>query len=266
MNEGQEKLVDSIISRLTDSDATRETDVGGEPADLAALGAESVDALEQELELAAAAAALAFAQQHAEPMPASMRQRLAEAASLRAASNVTPIGRAARPQPAPAPRRGALFATAGWAAAAMLLVVLVVGTLREPGLDAPDPATQRLALLERPATIRSEWAPPDVAEFSGVTGDVVWNDDEQSGFLRLTGMPANDPSVAQYQLWIVDPDRDANPVDGGVFDIPAASGEVIIPINAKLAVDDPAAFAITREKPGGVVVSGGPLLVVASTG
>ena len=80
--------------------------------------------------------------------------------------------------------------------------------------------------------------------------------------MRLVGMPVNDPKVRQYQLWIVDPDRDARPVDGGVFDVTDA-GEVIIPIDAKLAVSDPAAFAITVEKPGGVVKSAGPLQVVA---
>ena len=79
-------------------------------------------------------------------------------------------------------------------------------------------------------------------------------------------MPANDPGQSQYQLWIVDPDRSAQPVDGGVFDIPSGTKEVIIPIDAKLDVSKPQAFAITLEKPGGVVVSAGPLLVVAAAG
>jgi anti-sigma-K factor RskA len=74
------------------------------------------------------------------------------------------------------------------------------------------------------------------------------------GFMRLIGMPINDPLQEQYQLWIIDPLRDDEPVDGGVFDI-AESGEVIVPIQAKLHVTKPAAFAITIEKPGGVVVS-----------
>lgn len=46
------------------------------------------------------------------------------------------------------------------------------------------------------------------------------------------------------------------PVDGGVFDVPANAGEVVIPIRASLMVRKPAAFAVTVEKPGGVVVSG----------
>ncbi len=45
------------------------------------------------------------------------------------------------------------------------------------------------------------------------------------------------------------------PIDGGVFDIPAGATEVVIPINARLAVNDPAMFAVTIERPGGVVVS-----------
>lgn len=63
-------------------------------------------------------------------------------------------------------------------------------------------------------------------------------------------MPANDPTVSKYQLRIVDPERDASPVDGVVFDVPAGTQEVFIPVNAKLAVSNPAAFAITREQPG----------------
>ena len=44
------------------------------------------------------------------------------------------------------------------------------------------------------------------------------------------------------------------PVDGGTFDV-NADGEVIIPINAKVKALNPQAFAITMEKPGGVMVS-----------
>ena len=53
---------------------------------------------------------------------------------------------------------------------------------------------------------------------------------------------------------IIDPSRDEKPVDGGVFDI-ASFGESIVAIQAKLRVNKPTVFAITVEKPGGVVVS-----------
>lgn len=54
--------------------------------------------------------------------------------------------------------------------------------------------------------------------------------------------------------------RRACPVDGGVFEInaaraDAATGEVIVPVTAKLRVRGPTLFAVTVEKPGGVVVS-----------
>ena len=67
----------------------------------------------------------------------------------------------------------------------------------------------------------------------------------------------NDPAMRQYQLWIFDGGRDKRyPVDGGVFDIPANATEVVLPIRAALPVLSPKAFAVTIEKPGGVVVSG----------
>jgi anti-sigma-K factor RskA len=91
--------------------------------------------------------------------------------------------------------------------------------------------------------------------YSQMTGNVVWSDELQEGYMTLTNLPANDPASKQYQLWIVDPDRDEKPVDGGVFDIPAHATTAVIPIRNPLAVTDPKAFVITLEQPGGVVVS-----------
>ena len=90
-----------------------------------------------------------------------------------------------------------------------------------------------------------------------LSGDVVWDPATQRGFLHFSGLAPNDPAVHQYQIWIFDAGRDKRyPVDGGVFDVPANAGEVVIPIRASLMVRKPAAFAVTVEKPGGVVVSG----------
>ncbi len=80
----------------------------------------------------------------------------------------------------------------------------------------------------------------------------------QQGYLRFRGIPANDPRLEQYQLWIADASRTPpEPVDGGVFNTPqsTATGDVIIPFEAKLPVGKPAAFVVTVEQPGGVVVS-----------
>lgn len=102
--------------------------------------------------------------------------------------------------------------------------------------------------------IQVEWKAGKTPLQESVSGDVVWSSSYQKGFMRLIGLPINDPLQEQYQLWIIDPLRDDEPVDGGVFDI-SQPGEVIVPIQAKLRVTKPAAFAITIEKPGGVVVS-----------
>jgi anti-sigma-K factor RskA len=73
--------------------------------------------------------------------------------------------------------------------------------------------------------------------------------------MRFRGLPVNTPSKEQYQLWIFAKNQsDSTPIDGGVFDI-TSTEEVIIPINAKLFVQDAFMFAVTIEKPGGVVVS-----------
>ena len=155
--------------------------------------------------------------------------------------------------------------SAGWFAAAAAVVAAIF--IARP-MATLEPVTQSYAqareeLVARPDTLTIAWQPPTEAGYENVTGDVVWNNETQSGYMRLVGLPANDASVAQYQLWIVDPERDERPVDGGVFDV-GPGGEVIVPIDAKLDIIEPAAFAITLEKPGGVVVSAGPLLVVAA--
>lgn len=201
------------------------------------------------------------------PMPEHLRNRILAAAPLqpkKATDNATVVN--IRPAEQRLAKSSKVWQQplVGWAVAAMLALALVV--LR-PDSGTSDLGVQRASLISEAsdATVTA-WAPPDDPRFSGVTGDVVWSDARQAGFMRLSGMPANDRANQQYQLWIVDPERSAQPVDGGVFDVQAGASEVIIPINAKLAVNKPAAFAITLEKTGGVVVSAGPLLVVASAG
>ena len=73
--------------------------------------------------------------------------------------------------------------------------------------------------------------------------------------MSLVNLPVNDPTQNQYQLWIVDPERDDLPVDGGVFDIQSGALTSIIPIRNTLPINKPVAFVITLEQPGGVVKS-----------
>jgi hypothetical protein len=156
--------------------------------------------------------------------------------------------------PRPATSWGAV---GGWLAAAALLVLLLV-------LDRGDATTPELpGLSERCEALASaedlrrwDWATGPGGD-AAVTGEVLWSSAAQEGYMRFTGLAANDPTVEQYQLWIFDPTRadwDSKPVDGGVFDV-TPGGEVIVPIDPKLPVRDAVLFAVTVEKPGGVVVS-----------
>lgn len=147
-------------------------------------------------------------------------------------------------------------AIAWLAFAATLLLALRLWLVNGPADSGTKSATSaRVALLkEAPDLIRIDWSDGKTPFQSKVKGDVVWSNSRQEGYMRFVGMPQNIPTREQYQLWIIDPARDDEPIDGGVFDV-VAGEEVIVAIDAKLRVVKPAAFAITVEQPGGVVVS-----------
>lgn len=125
------------------------------------------------------------------------------------------------------------------------------------------PAEQRARLVASAPDLETlAWTATDDPNGKGATGDVVWSAAAQQGYMRFVGLAPNDRAQLQYQLWIFDATRDqAFPVDGGVFDI-ASTGEVIVPISAKLRVTKTAMFAVTIEQPGGVVVSKRERIVV----
>jgi hypothetical protein len=129
----------------------------------------------------------------------------------------------------------------------------LVAQLRNP--PPADLGDMRARLAGGGASVIS-WSSTEDPAASQASGDLVWDDRQQEGYMRFKGLAPNDPDVYQYQLWIFDATRDErHPVDGGVFDVPSGSDEVIVPIRAKLPVGEPVLFAITVEKPGGVVVS-----------
>ena len=114
------------------------------------------------------------------------------------------------------------------------------------------------ALAADPATTTINWTAleDDFLADSTPAGSVLWNPELEQGFMRFEGLPANDATREQYQLWIFDRRLpDATPIDGGVFDIEPGTTEIVVPIDAKLEVADAWRFAITLEPPGGVVVS-----------
>ena len=120
------------------------------------------------------------------------------------------------------------------------------------------------AVLENTAKdmIQFPWHSRSTA-IESISGDIIWTDRGQKGFIKITGLPMNDPIQNQYQVWILDPLKYEQPVDGGVFDVTQTDKPVIIPINPKLPISKAVAFAITLEQPGGVVVSSQPLLLTA---
>ena len=122
--------------------------------------------------------------------------------------------------------------------------------------------TEKLPLLQKFESLIQDESKTQRLEFAsasdpynGLSGEVIWNDDKQEGYMSLENLAVNDPRKNQYQLWIVDPERDELPVDGGVFDITQKDGKSIIPIRNALAINKPVAFVITLEQPGGVVKS-----------
>jgi hypothetical protein len=146
----------------------------------------------------------------------------------------------------------------GWAVAAGLAIFLVAQSLTEPKTSASRASielSRTLFLQQSPDVIHLPFAGTSGA-YASTAGEVQWSDQKQQGYLVLENLPANDPTQQQYQLWIVDPQRDEIPVDGGLFDVVSPTPEtVVIEIHAKLAIQRPKAFVITVEQPGGVVRS-----------
>ncbi len=158
----------------------------------------------------------------------------------------------------------------GWAVAAAACVALAFNlwltrvqpnteiTKKSEIINTPTPelsAAQKRDQFLASATdvVRKDWKSPKDEE--KILGDIVWSNAQQKGYLRFRGLPTNDPTKESYQLWIIDETQDKKtPISGGVFNI-AENGEIVIPIDAQLEIKKPVMFAITKEKPGGVVVS-----------
>ena len=279
-------LVDLLIKQVTEglsSDEQRALD---------ALDTPSVTEAALDFERAAAAISLAGAGPLQAPPPALLARLEAQAASYAAAhpaaapmaagsGAVTGVGSAGERAPAAViplavaqPRRSG--GSLGWFAAAACLVLAVIGWMRSPPaalppaaqvipatpiappapIAPPTPAEERMALLAAPTALKLTLGATKDPAAAGVSGDVVWDPATQKGFLHFAGLKSNDPTVMQYQIWIFDGGRDKRyPIDGGVFDVPANAADIVIPIRAAVVVHKPAAFAVTAEKPGGVVVS-----------
>jgi hypothetical protein len=213
----------------------------------------------EDLELAAAAADLALFGMGADPLPDSLRATLEAQAPAALATAPRPTGAAVAGRIAPG-------AAAGWLVAAACLAVAATLSFMQPAGVAPapaDPSALRQTLLASAAdATRWAWTALGELEKAPVAGDAVWSTSRQQGVMTFDGLPANDPAKEQYQLWIFDPAQsDKTPIDGGVFDVPPG-GRAVVPMDPKIRVSDAAMFAVTIEKPGGVVVSDRSRLVL----
>jgi hypothetical protein len=268
-------MIDLLVKQVTEGlspDEQRALDV---------LDSEVASAWLRDFERAAAAVTLAGTGGE-QALPADLAARIARQAAEHfapAAATVVSLDAARSDRSGSSARSPTRQGTYGWFAAAACLVLAIFGWWRSPSPapvavvtppvvappvvvtpEKPVPPTaaeERAALLAKSDTLKISLGATKDPAAAGMSGDVVWDPATQRGFLHFTGLAVNDPAVHQYQIWIFDSGRDKRyPVDGGVFDVPANAGEIVIPIRASLMVRKPAAFAVTVEKPGGVVVSG----------
>jgi hypothetical protein len=265
-----------------------------ELAQLFAMGGRQDD---QTFDLAAAAVDLSHGLATREALPPALEERITAQALAMLAQPASSVRRASPPGAATLPmdqlapvvplappstqRARARSSVLPWLAAAACLALAIgavawsIGRPRplalaplppapEVEMPAPTLAQERDELIAAGAKPTSWSATTDTAAV-GASGDVVWDNDKQRGFMRFRGLAKNDPKQVQYQLWIFDKERDDRyPIDGGVFDIDEKSGDVIVAIRAKLPVREPTLFAVTVEKPGGVVVSSRERIVVTA--
>jgi hypothetical protein len=193
-------------------------------------------------ELAAAAVHLALVKKK-EKLPSALAEKL----------HLTAVGftPTASPKSAkPTGKRSALMTWAGWAVAASLAGVLVYTNWPQPegGKVIPD-----LASLDYRPILKERGAVEFAGEKNRVSGNIVWSDKEQVGYLEVKGLPPIAAAAGTYQLWIVDAKREGSPpIDGGVFTV-KPDGTALVPIRNPILVKNAAAFAITSEEPGGVV-------------
>lgn len=203
---------------------------------------------DEQLEAEAAATLHALASTEFQALPADVEQRLLAAATAMA----TPAVPASVSAPAPAKtgwwrHLGLAWGTASFATVAAAVLALRLATL--PMAERPPPASALKQAMHVPLQ-----PGPDLAG-EKVQGEVLWDASRGGGYVKLAGLPVNDPKREQYQLWIFDGTRDERyPVDGGVFNV-RPDGEVELWIRVPIPVRKAALFAVTVEKAGGTVVS-----------
>ncbi len=271
MNE-QEK--EKMLELLSDKAVFGLTDT--EFAELAELEKSFPEFQDESFELAAATIGM-MNLDTSEPMPAHLRTKIALDAEQFFASRKTEV-----PESEPKIEtedfqktfafepKSSIWQWLGWAVAGFACVALAINiwTTRQNQADiaknTPTPTVtpkiELTAAQEREQFLASakdavigNWGDLDPKKPKNVRGDVVWSNSAQKGFVRFSNLPVNDKTKQTYQVWVFDKNQN-NPVSGGTFDV-NENGEVIVPIDSALKIQEPTMFGITAEKPGGVMVS-----------
>jgi anti-sigma-K factor RskA len=127
-------------------------------------------------------------------------------------------------------------------------------------------ADQRTANLSQQLKAEGDLAQFKISTLSSMLGNspqalavAVWNPSRQEGLLTVEKLPV----LAQdqdYQLWVVDP-KYQNPVNGGVFTVDS-NGVARVQFKTDQPISSINAFAVTRERKGGVAKAEGPFVLL----
>ena len=90
---------------------------------------------------------------------------------------------------------------------------------------------------------------------------VVWNEQKQTGILKIQNMPLPKPDQ-DYQLWVVDPNY-KQPVNAGVFGVDA-SGLTKATFKPTQPITSADKFAISLERKGGAPQHEGPIVMITN--
>lgn len=142
----------------------------------------------------------------------------------------------------------------------------LAGASAEIGLQLGE-ARERIAQLTTDLKNQGDLANLQITALASMLKDApkalaaaVWDPVKQEGVLKVEKLPAL-LANQDYQLWVVDPQY-PNPVDGGVFRVDPATGDGRLVFKAKQPIGAVNAFAVTRERKGGVPKAEGPFVLL----
>jgi anti-sigma-K factor RskA len=128
-------------------------------------------------------------------------------------------------------------------------------------------AYQQVVQLARELKARGEIAELKITALASLLGNspeakaiAIWDPLKQEGMLQVDKLPAL-AANEDYQLWVVDPQY-PDPVDGGVFTVDESTGTARVQFHARQSVRAINAFAVTRERKGGVPKAEGPFVLL----